>query len=301
MGVLSGHTGLLFVSSAFDASNGTVGISRSDAPTDQRYQTTLRCERVHFAHGAGLCIAAERGVVTTFSASTFGPDFRVRNTFPLQGVPSRARVSPDGRRGAVTVFVSGDSYNSSNFSTRTTILDMANGRPIADLEQFTVLRDGAPFKAIDFNFWGVSFARDGNRFFATLRTGSSTYLIEANVDARSARILREGVECPSLSPDNKQIAFKKRVSASSWRLHLLRLDTLDDVPLGEMRSVDDQVEWLDDESIAYMLPSSESTGHGSDIWSLAIDGGQPRLLSAGASSPTALLASTEAPPRLTQQ
>src|SRR4051794_14195871 len=105
--VLGGKPGLLFSSAAFDATNGGVGIRAVDAPDDERFTTRLRCERVYFAAGAGLCLAAERGMLTRYSAQTFGPEFHVRHTIPLQGVPSRARVSPDGRRGAVTVFVSG--------------------------------------------------------------------------------------------------------------------------------------------------------------------------------------------------
>ena len=75
-------------------------------------------------------------------------------------MPSRARVSPDGRLGAVTAFVTGHSYaDPGSFSTRATIIDMERGRRIADLEDFEVSRDGKPFESIDFNFWGVTFAR----------------------------------------------------------------------------------------------------------------------------------------------
>ena len=289
LSVLDSRGGLLFSSAAFDVTNGTIGVSPWDAPEEGRHRTELRCERVHFAAGAGLCLTANRGAITTFSARVFDPEFRVRYTVPLKGVPSRARVSPDGRRGAVTVFVSGDSYNSTTFSTRTTLLDMSTGGQIADLEEFAIIREEKPFKAVDFNFWGVTFAQDGNRFFATLRTGGSIYLIEGNVDARSARILRDGIECPSLSPNNRRIVFKKRVSPSQWRLHVLDLDTLRDEPLAEPRSVDDQVEWLDDRSIAYMIPSRESSGGGSDVWMVDVAGGEPpRLLLRRASSPVAL-------------
>ena len=131
LSVLGGRPGLLFSSAAFDATNGCRRRSpgrRTGRPS--AITTGLRCERVHFAAGAGICLAAERGMLTRYSAQTFGPDFHVRHTIPLQGVPSRARVSPDGRRGAVTVFVSGDSYSSTSFSTRTTLLDMSTGEAI---------------------------------------------------------------------------------------------------------------------------------------------------------------------------
>lgn len=286
LAVLGNRPGLLFSSAAFDRTNGYLAIQPLGALDGERYRTVLRCERVHFAKGAGICLAAERGVITTFSAQTFGPDFRVRQILPLRGIPSRARVSPDGRRGAVTVFVNGDSYNATSFSTRTTLLDMATGRAIADLEEFAVTRAGVRFRAIDFNFWGVSFAQDGNRFFATLRTGGINYLIEGDVDARTARVLREGVECPSLSPDNTRIVFKKRMTASIWRLHVLDVATLIDTPLAERRSVDDQAEWLDNESIAYMRPQNEA---GSDVWTLSVKSqAPPRILVSQAYSPVAL-------------
>jgi hypothetical protein len=288
LSILTGRPGLLFSSAAFDPTNGTVGLTTLDAPENERHRTELRCERVHFAAGAGLCLSAQRAAVTTFSAQVFGPDFRVRHTLPLKGVPSRARVSPDGRRGAFTVFVSGDSYNSTSFSTRTTLIDMATGRQMAELEQFAVTRGDAPFKAVDFNFWGVTFANDGNRFFATLGTAGSIYLIEGDVDARRARVVREGIECPSLSPDNRRIAYKRRIGPAAWQLHVLDLDTLTDTAVAETRSVDDQIEWLDDHSIAYMIPSQESSGGGSDIWAVNIAGTAPHLLLRRGSSPVAV-------------
>ncbi len=287
--VLANRPGLLFTSTAFDSTNGFLGIASVAAPDNERYQTTLRCERVHYGKGAGVCLTGERRAITTFSASIFGPDLRVRHKVPLAGTPSRARMSPDGRRAAVTVFVNGDSYNASGFSTRTTLIDVETGHVISDLEAFAVSRDGTPFKAIDFNYWGVTFARDGNRFYATLRTGGKNYLVEGNVDARSARVLREGVECPSLSPDNTRIVFKARASAATWRLHLLDLATLRDTALSETRSVDDQAEWLDDESIAYGLPSEPIAAAGGDIWTLAVNGQTPpRALARKAYSPAAI-------------
>ena len=46
---------------------------------------------------------------------------------------------------------------------------------------------------------------------------------------KEARVLRENVECPSLSPDNTRIVFKKRMTDGpggvTWRLHVLDLAT----------------------------------------------------------------------------
>jgi hypothetical protein len=287
--VLGDRRGFLFSSTAFDRTNGYLGVESLDGSGPARYETTLRCERVHFAREVGVCLTGERKAITTFAASFFGRDFKVRHTVPLVGTPSRARMSPDGRRAAVTVFVSGDSYNAAGFSTRTTLIDVPSGTVIADLETFAVTKDGKPFKSIDFNYWGVTFARDGNRFYATLRSGGKNYLVEGDVDARTARVLREGVECPSLSPDNTRIVFKARVTAMTWRLHLLDLATLRDTPLSETRNVDDQAEWLDDESIAYGLPSEPIAAAGGDIWTLAINGQTPpRALARKAYSPAVI-------------
>src|SRR5207244_621595 len=128
-------------------------------------------------------------------------------------------------------------------STQTTLIDMASGATLGDLEQFSIWRDGARFQAPDFNFWGVTFARDSNRFYATLGSGGRTYLIEGDLTAREATVLRENVECPSLSPDDSRLVFKKRVERSGpgpvvWRLHLLDLATMVETPLVETHSVD---------------------------------------------------------------
>jgi hypothetical protein len=152
---LDGQTGLLFVSTAFDVTNSQLGFAPSGLTDAGRSVGELRCERVHFAADAGICLEAHRGPspFTSYRARTFGPDLRLRHSIPLAGAPSRLRVSPDGRRAAITVFVSGDSYNATRFSTRATLIDMNTGTVLGDLEGFTVWRAGKRFKAVDFNFW----------------------------------------------------------------------------------------------------------------------------------------------------
>jgi hypothetical protein len=199
----------------------------------------------------------------------------LRGRLALTGVPSRVRVSPDGRRAGITVFEEGHSYAEHGYSTRTTLIDMREASAIADLESFSMTRDGQPFSAVDFNFWGVTFARDGNRFYATLATADVKYLIEGDVDLRTARVVANDVECPSLSPDNTRIAYKKAYTDArgiGWTLHVLDLATREDTALSaETRSVDDQVEWLDDRHVMYHQPSSR----GADIWVMDIDGRTP--------------------------
>jgi hypothetical protein len=286
---------MLFRSTALGETYGRVGMAYLDAADDQRYVTPLQCDRVHFAAGRGLCLQAKRGVVTTYQAQLFDGEFRVLQTVPLGGIPSRARLSADGRLAAMTVFVSGHSYAGSDFSTRTSVMDATDGRMlIEDLEAMTVLREEVPFKATDFNLWGVTFSRDSNRFYATLATGGKFYLIEGDVAARRVRVIHEGVECPSLSPDNTRVAFKRRVSAGDglgrfvWRLYVLELATRIETPLvGETRNVDDQVEWLDNEHIVYALPDdARRSSAATNSWILPANGtGAPQLLMSMAFSP----------------
>ncbi len=273
---------VLFQHVARDAAYAHVAIADPEDPAGPRRTSSLVCQRVHFAGGRGLCVVPRQTPLgTQIIAKTFGPDFEPLHETRLGGLPSRARVSPDGRYGAATVFVTGHSYAGDAFSTQTTLIDMANGAVIGDLERFAVMRDGRRLRAVDFNFWGVTFARESDRFYATLATRGKTYLVEGSVRGRTLRVLHENVECPSLSPDGSRVAYKKRVSGGGsrpWRLHVLDLETMSETALTELRGVDDQVEWLDDSRILYGLD-----GH---VWSVPADGsGSPMRYLVDALSP----------------
>ena len=188
-----------------------------------------------------------------------------------------------------TVFVAGDSYNGGQFSTRSGILETRTGQLLGNLESLAITLDGKPYQAADVNFWGVTFAADDNRFYATLSTAGHRYLVEGDLAARAVRTLRDNVECPSLSPDGTRIAFKKRVSddpAHLWRLSVLDVATMKETPLAETRSVDDQAAWRDGSTVLYGLP--RDTRH-SDVWSVPADGtGAPAVLVPDADSPAVL-------------
>ena len=205
----------------------------------------------------------------------------MRHEVDVAGIPSRARVSPDGRYGSVTLFVTGHSYaGAGSFSTQTTLIDLERGTKVAELEDFTVTREGRQVTAIDVNFWGVTFARDSDRFYATMATGGKTYLVQGSVKRRVARVIHENVECPSLSPDGTRVAYKRRRGSDErpWRLTVLDLETLRETPLAELRSVDDQAEWLDDSHVLYGIDGEIAVVR-------ADGGGRPSRFAAAAGSP----------------
>jgi hypothetical protein len=278
---------LLFENTRVGDNFGKVSLVDLSDPNGPLAVTNLSCERVDFEKDRGICLSANRGAVTTYATIVFDQNFNVVSTTPLTGLPSRVRVSPDGHYGATTTFVSGDSYAALTFSTRTALLDLHSGQQLGNLEQFTVMKDGQPFQAVDFNFWGVTFANDDNTFYATLGTGGHTYLVKGDLAARTVTVLRDGVECPSLSPDNKHIAYKKRVPAPAgrvqWRLSVLDVDTLQDHDTAETRNIDDQANWLDNDHVMYALPESDSGTPTDDTWSVPADGsGTPQRVVAGA-------------------
>ena len=238
------------------------------------------CERVAFAGGKGICLDV---LGTSMAVKILGPDMEERTEFDLPGIPSRARISPDGRWGGVTSFVVGHAYAApGQFSTATTIVDLDSGKPLADLEKdFTVTDGGKVVDARDRNFWGLTFASDGDTFYATLAAGPKTWLIKGSIKARKAHTIHENVECPSLSPDGTRIGYKKAVGhdPTVWRFHVLDLATGRETPLSETRSVDDQLAWLDNQHLLYS--DKEAT------WMVNADGtGKPQKWLAASDSPT---------------
>jgi hypothetical protein len=126
----------------------------------------------------------------------------------------------------------------------------------------------------------VTFAGDDRHFYATLATGGHTYLVYGDMARRQMETIHENVECPSLSPDGIRIAFKKLVGDNGhWRLTVLDLRTMRETPLADQRSIDDQVEWLDDNHVLY--------SDGRDVWSVqANGGGTPQRVLTHAASPS---------------
>jgi hypothetical protein len=263
---------------------GPIDVAPLGRPADAKH-TGLRCNRVYYAAGHGLCLARGGGFAAGYQVRIFGSDLHVTKTIDVTGVPSRARVSADGRYGATTLFVTGHSYAAAGtFSTQATLFDLARGEKLGDLEQFTVYKDDRQVTAVDVNFWGITFdPTNSDTFYATLATSGKTYLLKGSVSERTAKVLHENVECPSISPDGTRIAYKRRTGSSDepWRLTVLDLATMRETPLAETRSVDDQAEWLDDGHVVY--------GRAGAVWSVPADGtGQPQRFVAEADSPSVM-------------
>jgi hypothetical protein len=250
-------------------------------PDGRRRIGKLACERVAFAGGHGICLSQAHQLPTpTYEARFFDADEKVIGTLSVPGSPSRAHVSPDGRYAASTTFVGGDGYTTPGaFSTRTRVYDVAAGTSLGDLESYKVTLGGKVINKSDFNFWGVTFTGVGAQFYATLGTGNHHYLVKGDPATKQATVVRDGVECPSLSPDGTRIGFKARVgSPFQWRFHVLDLATGKETALPGSESVDDQIAWLDDEHLAY--------GVGEEVMEVAADGsGAPRTLMTAATNP----------------
>jgi hypothetical protein len=282
---------IVFRSTALGDGYGQVAAVPVAEPDAARAFTAAECERVYSRSESVLCLSADRGVVTTYRAQLLDAGFTPIRDLSLTGLPSRARLSPDGSLTATTTFVFGDSYaNPGQFSTRTLISRADDGTVIADLEQFTLLVDGTVNSAADRNIWGVTFV-DDNSFYATAASGGVTWLVRGEVTAQTLTSIRTDVECPSLSPDGTRIAFKKHgeLGPGQWRLAVYDLRTGAETLLAETRSVDDQAEWLDDEHVLYGLPRGEEGTASTDVWVVPADGtGSPAVLIPDAWSPAVL-------------
>ena len=94
--------------------------------------------------------------------------------------------------------------------------------------------------------------------------------------------------CPSVSPDGTHIAFKRRLPGSDLpRLMVRDLRSGEEWVLGEAGFVDDQVEWLDDDTVIYAMPRDDARIQpATDIWALDIaPDARPDLLVPFAAAP----------------
>src|SRR5512142_27243 len=93
---------LVFRSTALGTRYGQVALAPLSNPDGPRAFTGTLCDRVYARAASALCLAARRAAVTTYAAELRGPDVPPLRHLPLPGLPSRARMSPDGTLTATT-------------------------------------------------------------------------------------------------------------------------------------------------------------------------------------------------------
>ncbi|PQZ91651.1 hypothetical protein CQ018_13535 [Arthrobacter sp. MYb227] len=266
---------------------GKVGwVELADLP-GTRTMTSLSCDRVYRTGGMLSCLSVNRGMNTTYDSQVYSVGGQLLATGSLPGEPSRTRVSPTGMVG-VTSFITGESYEQVGFSTKTTI-SAPGGKDYGNLQDFTLLVDGKTLTAEDRNVWGVSFAKDANTFYATAASGKQTWLMRGSLSDRTLTAVSENAECPSISPNGKFIAYKKKRADSvpvHWDIAVQDLSQGTETLYPLETSFDDQLEWLDSETLLFGQARADSPGD-ADIFSLTLQNdSKPRLFLEHAFSPS---------------
>jgi hypothetical protein len=265
---------------------GLIAMIPLELPDAGRRFGPLQCARVHFAGGAGVCLVEEpQGTQVNHAAYLFDDKFNRGTRLELSGVPTRVRVAPNGRRAAITVY--GEEHlpdGQERLATDSILLDVPSGRVLAKLHEFSLDRpyELAPEAPLDYS--SVAFEPDGDRFYATLNSSNRWFIVAGSISSRRLAVIVDGFANEALSPDGLKLAVKQRTGERGfWHAMVLDLKTKASTALDHTRSIDDQIEWLDRDRIAY----HDATDQGTGIWVLAIDGQSgPRLLIPDAYSPS---------------
>jgi hypothetical protein len=240
--------------------------------------SSLSCLRLHYAGGRGLCaIQQPRNEAIVNVVQVFDRSMIAAREVVLDGIPTRLRVSPNGRYAAITTYAEEETPEYERLATRTRFIDLRSGRQLGDLRDFRIEFHESPALSGPMDFSSVAFERDGDRFFATLSTEAERYLVAGSLRERRLTVLRPGVASEALSPDGSRLAVKRLLpDRGFWQLAVIDLRTWTERDLRQgTRSVDDQVEWLDDDHVVYHDVDGESTA----VWALPVDGENgPRVL-----------------------
>jgi hypothetical protein len=256
----------------------------------ERHVTELECDRLDINEAGGICLSASAGFGGGGRGLLLDAGFNAQLKFGVNQ-PSRAAVSPDGGVVSWTGFTRGHSYLvPGEFATTTQLISVDRGVG-ANLETIfaTFDIDGDPLIAEDRNYWGVTFL-DNDRFYATVGYENTTAIVAGQVSNSRLDIVYENASCPEVSPDGRTIVAKE---FRDGRFQLVAIDVVSGTrrDLGETRSVDDQVEWADDDNILYALPNADEGTDAQpvfDVWALNVaPGSEPQLVIPFADSPAA--------------
>jgi hypothetical protein len=261
---------LIFRTLAPPDAHGKVALLPLSAAGGERRLTSLSCVRLHYAGGRGLCVVQESVKNNpAYAAYVFDRTLTRGRRIPLAGVPTRVRVAPNGRRGAITTYFEEESPAGERLAIDSIVVDMASGRVVADLREFRIENDGLPPPTPPFDIGNVAFERDGDRFFAAIATSGERYLAAGSIRERRMTTIRTGIANESLSPDGRRLLVKKQTAPGFWQLSVIALRDWSERHLqhGE-RSIDDQVEWLDNEHVIY----HDTDDGGTSLWMLDVDG-----------------------------
>jgi hypothetical protein len=264
-----------------------------------RTPTEIGCSRVHAtSDGKVFCFTRViPGKPNYFSPPTgyiYSRNFTLETSYPKGlGSVSRARISKDGKFTASTAFTTGHSYlgvGGTTFSTATFIGTASDAKSPENIQRWPVLNKGLEIKSTDLNLWGVTFdPANSDRFLVTAYFDTKPYLAEGSVQNRKINVLKEAVECPSFSPNGKRIAFKKRTGIAKWSPAVMDLATMKETIFDLPDSVDDQIEWLNDDTLIYEVVNTPLVGPSAvNLMTLNLRDAKPqqRLWLTDARSPT---------------
>jgi hypothetical protein len=279
---------VMFVNRVPGDDYGRLGIRHADG---SRTLLNRDCVRVHIAADHGVCLSDDGlGAFQTTFFEAANPAVSIKSY--SSALPSRARISPGGTFSSVTAFITGVSYADVGAETTTlvTIDKIDSNDRLRGANGLAVDASEERYQRFDATYWGLSFV-DENEFYITGFYGDAPEIMRGTIDSMTIEPTGWIGSCPSISPDGQTLVFKEQRPDGGYDLAAVNVATQEKWLLGESRSVDDQVEWLDNDTILYALHpegSDDNVQPEFDIWMLDIaPGSTPELFLPNADSPAA--------------